>query len=145
MTNPNLIQGLRNWADGFSADRAAVELLIAHESWLTRRDFFDRCVDIVPPEELSDPTRPVTIIDWQETVRALADALPASSSEVAVLRIAVSLGAGEPVNLQDALVGLDATNTAAVATAMVTAAQASDRVTVTLAPRQLPDWLTDQP
>ncbi|QUX27896.1 hypothetical protein KGD83_21835 [Nocardiopsis akebiae] len=144
MTNPNLVQSLRNWADGFAADRAAVELLIAHESWLARRDFLDRCVDIVPSEELSDPTRPVAIIDWEETVRALADALPASSSEVAVLRIAASLGTGEPVDLRDTLVGLDATNTAAVATAMVTAAQASDRVTVTLAPRQLPDWLIDQ-
>lgn len=144
MTN-HLIEGLRNWADGFSADRAAVELLITHESWLTRPDFLSRCVDTIPAEELIDPARPVSIIDWEETVRALADGLPAASSMTGILRIAASLGTGEPVDLRDALVGLDPTNTAAVATAVVTAAQADDRVEITLAPRQLPDWLTSQP
>ncbi|RKS10008.1 hypothetical protein DFP74_5754 [Nocardiopsis sp. Huas11] len=140
MTSP-LIEGLRNWADGFSADRAAVELLITHESWLVRPDFLDRCVTEMPVEELFDPARPIAIIDWDETFRAVVDGLPASSSMVAILRIAVSLGRGEPVDLRDALVGLDATNTAAVATAVVTAAQADTRVHVTLAPRDLPGWL----
>ncbi|MEV2276173.1 hypothetical protein AB0I72_11345 [Nocardiopsis sp. NPDC049922] len=142
---PTLIEGLRAWADGFAADRAAVELLITHGAWLSRADFLTRCVDIVPTEELIDPDTPVAIIDWERVIRYLEGwegGLPASSSEVAVLAVAASIGAGHPVDLRDALLGLDATNTAAVATALVTAAQVEDRVTVDLKPRQLPDWLT---
>lgn len=138
-----LIEGLRNWADGLSADRAAVELLITHESWLARSDFLDRCVTETPVEELFDPARPIATIDWDEAFCALVDGLPASSSMVAILRIAVSLGTGKPVDLRDALVGLDATNAAAVATAVVTAAQAETRVNVSLAPRELPGWLRE--
>lgn len=130
----DLIDGLRNWADGFSADRAAVELLIEHGSWLTRSDFIDQCVDIVPDDELVDPDRPVSIIDWENVFQALTGGLPASDSEVGMLRIAASLGAGHPVNLRYALVGLDARNAAAVVDAVITATQSGDDVLATRSP-----------
>ncbi|MGW8528480.1 MULTISPECIES: hypothetical protein [Nocardiopsidaceae] len=135
---PALIEALRTWASGYCADQAAVDLLITHEAWLHRADF----------HRLMEPTfnvngTPITIIDWGRVSTAVnAGDLPASSSALSVLRIALSLAVGEPVDLGDALTGLDATNTAAVATAVVTAAQA-DRVTVTLAARQLPSWLRE--
>lgn len=139
----DLIDGLRNWADGFSADRAAVELLIEHGSWLTRSDFIDQCVDIVPDDELVDPDRPVSIIDWENVFAALNDGeLPASGSAVGMLRIAASLGAGYPVDLRDALVGLDNTNAAAVVDAVITTTQSGDAVLATRspgAPRQVID------
>ncbi|WP_304452655.1 hypothetical protein [Nocardiopsis sp. YSL2] len=142
MIQTDLTEGLRNWADGFATDRAAVELLITHQSWLTRADFLTTCVELLPTEELFAPDRPIAVIDWETVTGFLTEGgLPAASSDVAILSIAASLGTGHPVDLRDALVGLDATNTAAVATAVVTAAQADSRVTVTLAPRQTPDWL----
>lgn len=130
----DLIDGLRNWADGFSADRAAVELLIEHGSWLTRSDFLDQCVDIVPDDELVDPDRPVSIIDWENVFHALNGSLPASDSEVGMLRIAASLAAGHPVNLRYALVGLDARNAAAVVDAVITATQSGGEVLATRSP-----------
>ncbi|MET9782664.1 hypothetical protein ABZY32_16500 [Nocardiopsis alba] len=129
-----IITGLRAWADGSSTDRAAVELLITHDVWLHRSDFLDLCV-------FDAPAAGLTFIDWEPLDHALERRqLPASGSELAVLGIVASLGCGHPVDLRDALLGLDATNTAAVTTAMVTAAQHTDRVTIELAGRQLPDW-----
>lgn len=140
MTNQNsLYEGLRAWASGFSVDRAAVELLITHEEWLTRRDFQRH----LEPYFDADG-RPLTAIDWDRVRKALdMGAFPASSSAVAVLRIALSLALGTPVDLT-AVVGLDATNTAAVAAALVIAAQHTDRITVTLGPDLPPaTWLKE--
>lgn len=144
MNNANhreLIAELRTWATGFSADRAAVELLITHGQWLRRRDF-QRYLEPV----FDSAGTSMTVIDWDRARKALKrGSLVASSSELAVLRIALSLAVGLPVDLSEALIGLDATNTAAVATAVVTAAQAEDRVRVTLAERQLPVWFKETP
>jgi hypothetical protein len=135
----DLIEGLRRWADGYSADRAAVELLITHNEWLRRPDF----------RRYIEPTfdaygQQLTVIEWDRVRKAVDRGdLVASSSASQVLRIVLSLAVGVPVDLEEALTGLDATNAAAVATALVTAAQATDRVTVTLAPRQLPHWLKE--
>lgn len=132
----DLIEGLRRWADGYSADRAAVELLITHNEWLRRPDF----------RRYIDPTfdangQPLTVIEWDRVRKALKRGdLFASSSALSVLRVALSLTVGLPVDLGEALAGLDATNTAAVITALVTAAQAEDRVSITLTDRQLPHW-----
>lgn len=141
MTNQNkhLIEGLRTWASGFSVDRAAVELLIAHGEWLSRRDF-QRYLE----PYFDAGGRPLTAIHWDRVRAALnKGALPASSSAITVLRIALSLGNGLLVDLSD-VVGLDATNTAAVAAALVTAAQHTDRITVSLAPDTPPTkWLRE--
>ncbi|MEV2278529.1 hypothetical protein AB0I72_23380 [Nocardiopsis sp. NPDC049922] len=141
MTNQTnrLHAGLRRWACGYAADRAAVELLITHHAWLTRLDF---CPFM---QDLTDTSgEPITVIYWDEVRDALnRGRLTGSSSETAILRIALSLTIGDLVDLGQAMSGLDATNTAAVAQALITAAQHTDRVTLSLAPRQLPDWLRE--
>ncbi|MFL1429798.1 MULTISPECIES: hypothetical protein [unclassified Nocardiopsis] len=133
-----LAENLRRWADGDSLDMAAVELLIAHGEWLNRPDFQRHL------EPYFDANgRQATAIYWQQVSGALnRGSLPASSSAVTVLHIALSLTSNVPVDLSE-VVGLDATNTAAVLRALAVATQHTDRITVTLASRQLPGWLTE--
>lgn len=123
--------GLRNWAEGTCADRAAVELLIEHDRWLKRADLL-HCIDLIPETELFDPDRPVAIPDWKRIAAGLVDnEFPASSSEVAILRIALSLANDVPVCLRTALVGLDSTNAAAVVDAVITTTGAGLNVLAT--------------
>lgn len=131
-----LHRSLRAWADGYSPDVAAVDLLISHGTWLQRDDFLRHLL----PGHTGDG-QDITAIDWEGLLEVRAQGLPASSSEVAVLDVALSLAANKPVPLGEVM-GLDATNTAAVATALVRAAQHSDSVTVTLADPNRPPNLT---
>jgi hypothetical protein len=63
--------------------RAAVDLLIEHDFWLRRPDFTRACVHRSGREAW---------IDWQDA-RAFADADPgASTSQLAILDLAVALG-----------------------------------------------------
>jgi hypothetical protein len=105
---------LRAHAAGGLADTAAVELLVAHRTWLARPDF----------------TGPFTHpaghtgarVDWPAAAAALrAGQLPCSGSEADVLAIAASLGAGVPVALRDVLGRLDPVNINAVAAAVTAA------------------------
>ena len=88
MTGPGrqaaLITGLRAWTrDHDPHVRAAVELLIEHDVWLRRADFTRACVRSRGGEAW---------IDWQ-AARAFADTRPgASTSELAILDLAVALG-----------------------------------------------------
>ena len=87
MTGPGqaaLIAGLRAWTRGHDPHvRAAVELLIEHDVWLRRGDFTRACVRSRGGEAW---------IDWQ-AARAFTDAgTAASTSEMAVLDLAVALG-----------------------------------------------------
>lgn len=135
MSRERMNQALRAWAAGHSPDVAAVELLIAHNCWLHRSDFrrYLETGHTADGQEL-------TAIDWEGLLEVRNRGLIASSSEIAVLDIALSLAAGKYVSLADVL-GLDATNTAAVATALVRAAQHCDSVTVTLAdPNRPPNF-----
>jgi hypothetical protein len=78
----NLIAGLRKWArlrDGHV--RGAVELLIGHGYWLGREDFTSECIYRVSGGG--------AVLDWG---KAQAHPWYASSSEVAVLDLAVALG-----------------------------------------------------
>jgi hypothetical protein len=51
-------------------------------------------------------------IDWPAVITALdAGDLPCSGGEARILRLAASLAHGIPVDLRDALTGLDARNT----------------------------------
>ena len=127
MNNPRLHQELRNWAKGYSPDVAAVELLISHDVW-TRREDFHRYLWT----SYDADGRPITAIDWESLSEVRTSGLIGSSSEMAILDIALSLATGKPISLAEVL-GLDATNTAAVASAVVRAAQHTDTVTVTLA------------
>ena len=78
------VHALRRWAANMDAsDRAAVELLAWHEFWLRRRDFTAAAV----------VNRGVHMaVDWA-AARAFAETHPgASTSELAILELAVAIG-----------------------------------------------------
>jgi hypothetical protein len=78
--------GLRAWAKGDRINTAAVELLIEHETWIRRRDFLVAC---------TDSGDGMTRIRWT-AAREFADSAPlCSTTEHAVLRIAVAIGSDE--------------------------------------------------
>lgn len=79
--------GLRAWAEGDWIATAAVELLIGHETWVRRRDFLAAC---------TDSGEGMTRIRWDD-VREFAGSpqVPASTTEIAVLRLAVAIGSDD--------------------------------------------------
>ena len=108
MTRAALSDALRASASGLHASEAAVGLLINHRYWLTRPDFLDELVDTF--DGFTDGT-PMAAICWPEAVAALdRGQLSGSSSENKILRLAASLAEGIPVDLQNAITGLDDTN-----------------------------------
>ena len=90
---------LRAWAHGIYPDEAGVELFIGHASFLRRADFASRFISI--------PGDGLAVIDWPAAIAALDDSLPCSGAENRMLRLAASLADGIPVNLRDALTGID--------------------------------------
>jgi hypothetical protein len=85
--------------------QVAVELLIGHRQWLWRRDFGD--VALSWAGHVFTGERLVTV-DFMAAVEALlAGVLPCSSDERQILLIAASIAEGIPVDLRDALTGLD--------------------------------------
>jgi hypothetical protein len=75
---------LRRWTHDHDPHvRAAVELLIEHETWIRRADFHRACIEKNAREAW---------INWRKA-REFADAGPAAStSEMAVLDLAVAIG-----------------------------------------------------
>jgi hypothetical protein len=124
-TPPLALAGLlRTHAAGLLADTAAVDLLIGHRYWLARPVFTARFIHPVSaagrPGGSTEPTG--AYIDWPGAITALGRGeLSCSGSEADMLRIAASLGAEVPVTLREVLGCLDATNIAAVATAITAA------------------------
>ena len=99
---------------------AAVELLIGHRSWLLRADFV--CAFAETLESMTGGA-PLAFVDWPAAIAALeSGCLPCSSSEGLVLRLAASIAEGIPVDLREAVCGLDATNAVLVARALLYAA-----------------------
>lgn len=87
---------------------AAVELLISHRVWLHRGDFVGGFVCL---DEQSCGAIAFGWVDWSAAISALdAGRLPCSSGEAALLRVAASLAEGVPVDLGDAVSGLDENN-----------------------------------
>lgn len=118
---PNDISAaLRAGAKGLLCVEAAVELLIKQQSWLYRRDFTDHFVDHPPSPDYSPPDdSDIAFVEWTAALDALDTGLLAcSSGEGRLLRIAGSLADGIPLNLRDAITGLDAINTRLVAGAV---------------------------
>ena len=115
---------LRSNAKGLLCAEAAVELLIKQQSWLHRADFVHGFIDTVTatnqqPHRYSD----TAFIDWAGALAALdAGRMQCSSGEGQLLRIAGSLAEGIPVDLRDAITGLDTINTGLVARAIYHAA-----------------------
>ena len=99
---------LRAHAAGLHGAEAAIELLISHRLWLHRNDFVDNYIATGPG--LTNPTS-MAWVAWPTAITALeTGALVCSSSEARMLRIAASLAAGLPLDLGDAITGLDAAN-----------------------------------
>ncbi len=98
---PPLAIQLRAWARGIYPDEAGAEMLIGHAVFLDRADFTSRFISI------PGGGAGLAVIDWQAAIAALDDSLPCSAGENRMLRLAASLAAGIPVNLRDALTGID--------------------------------------
>ncbi|MEU0566391.1 hypothetical protein ABZ297_13465 [Nonomuraea sp. NPDC005983] len=111
MTNPtptDLANAARAWARGSYPMEAAVELLIRHSVWLHRPEFRRYAIDYITATYTRTP---YAVIDWQAAHTALScGRMPCSASEAAVLRIAVSLADGLPVELGPTITELDTAN-----------------------------------
>jgi hypothetical protein len=107
---------LHNHARGIYPSEAAVALVIDHQYWLTRADFLAGFTSTFPG--FTDG-RPMAAVCWPEAVTALdCGQLSGSGSENRILRLAASLADGIPLDLQDAVSGLDDTNLQHVVTAI---------------------------
>lgn len=103
---------LRAHATGLHRAVAAVGLLAGHGIWIPR---------LTQHNVVSTRTIPPggAYIGWDRTLLALADgSLPCPASEASILKIAASIGYGEPIDLGSELTGLDATNTRRVSRAI---------------------------
>lgn len=110
---------LQAHARGLLCTEAAIELLIDHQSWLRRQDFIDTCIEHLTSSERPGSDPDIVFVDWVAALSALnAGHLPSSSGEAQLLRIAASLAGGLPVDLREAVTGLDATNTGYVTEAI---------------------------
>jgi hypothetical protein len=119
VTTDQLHQQLRAHVAGVTSPMAAVELLIVHRTWLHRADFLERFTFTGTDFDNEITT---TGIEWTAAINALDRDLACSGGEARLLRIAASLARGIPVDLRDAVSGLDHVNTALVARAVAEAA-----------------------
>ena len=125
-----LAAALRAGAAGLYCAEAGAELLIRQQSWLSRSDFAPFIV-IAP----AAAGRAVTAaVDWEAAIAALdGGTLPCSSGERRMLLLAASIADGIPVDVGEALTGLDRAGIAAAASAVLHAG-GHRGVTVTLPP-----------
>ena len=105
---------LRAHAAGSLAAMAAAELLIAGR-WAERDDFAGLVTVTAGPG--CGPA--VAVVDWEAAVAP--GGLCLSGGERRMLRVTASLAAGIPVDLRDAVAGLDARNARLVAGAVLAA------------------------
>lgn len=125
-----LDDALRAGAAGLYCAEAGTELLITHRSWLLRGDFGPFIVLAAPRAG----QEPAASVDWEAAVTALdAGMLPCSSGERRVLRLAASIAGGVPVDLGEALTGLDRAGITAAASAVLHAG-GHRGITVTVPP-----------
>ena len=117
MTTDDLTAALRACAAGFYPLEAGVALLISHGTFLRRDDFTTRFID--HGTSISDGTTPMAAIDWEAATTALhSGGLPCSGGERRILQLAASLAVGIPIDLRDAVTGLDYDNTVLLLTAV---------------------------
>ena len=121
MTTDDLTAALRACAAGLYPLEAGTGLLIANGTFLHSEDFTSRFITIAT--SISDGTTPMAAIDWEAAVTALhAGELPSSGGERRVLELSSSLAGGTPVDLRDAVTGLDNGNITRLITAILHAA-----------------------
>jgi len=108
------------WAKGLLCLEAAVELLIGSRSWLFREDFLEIAVEF---GWVVFSGQPMAAAGFVAAAGALeAGALPCSGGEGRVLRIAASIAGGVPVDMREAVTGLDEDNAGLAAAAVLRAA-----------------------
>lgn len=118
MTADDLTTALRACAAGLYPLEAGVALLISNGTFLRRGDFTSRFITV--DTSISDGTTLLAAIDWDAAIAALhAGELPCSSGERRVLNLSSSLAGGIPVDLRDAVTGLDDDNIARLVTALL--------------------------
>ncbi len=99
-----LADAVRAGAAGLYSLEAACDLVIC-AGWL-HRDDFARFVSTVT--SITDDVTELAHIDWQSAISSRdAGLLPRGNGENQILRLAASIAAGIPVDLNDALCGLD--------------------------------------
>jgi hypothetical protein len=114
-SGPGLASAVRAGAAGLYSLEAACELVIS-AGWLHRGDFTRF---ISTGTSLTDGTTEMAHIDWQAVITSRDTGhLPCSSGENRILRLAASIAAGIPVDLNDALSGLDQASISLVARAI---------------------------
>jgi hypothetical protein len=128
MTTLNLRElgdALRAGARGFYPLEAGTSLLVDCGSWLHRPDFTSRFITTGP--SISDSVTLLAATDWEAAVTALhAGELPVSGGERRMLLLAASIAAGTPVDLNDALPGIDRRNASLTVRAVAHAAGLPD-------------------
>lgn len=108
--NADLAAALRAGAEGICALQAGAELLIEQGTFPGRPDFTSRFV--WQAVSVSDGVTAIAGIDWHAAITALdTGGLACSGGERRMLRLAASLAGGIPVDLRDAVTGLDDRNT----------------------------------
>ena len=118
MTTDDLTAALRACAAGLYPLEAGVALLAGNETFLRRDDFTSRF--ITAGTSISDGTTLMAAIDWAAAIASLhTGELPCSGGERRVLKLASSLAGGIPVDLRDAVTGLDEGNIARLVTAIL--------------------------
>jgi len=117
MTTTGLVTALRACATGLYPLEAGVEFLIANGTFLHCSNFTSRFI----LHGTSSGTH-MAAIDWDAAAAALAVGELPCSGERRVLALAASLAAGIPVDLGDAVGGLDDRNTRHLVTAIYHAA-----------------------
>jgi hypothetical protein len=110
-----LPDAVRAGAAGLYSLEAACELIIG-TGWLHRDDF---CCFVSTGTSITDGVTELAHIDWQAAITSRdTGLLPSSSGESRILGLAASIAAGIPVDLNDALTGLDQTRIALVVRAV---------------------------
>jgi len=112
-----LTAALHACAAGLYPLEAGVALLTSNGTFLRRDDFTSRF--ITTGASISDGTTPMAAIGWDAAITALdAGDLPCSGGERRILQLSGSFAAGIPVDLQDAVTGLDDRNIALLVSAI---------------------------
>jgi hypothetical protein len=105
MTDQQLQAALRAGAEGLYALESGTGLLLAHGTWPAREDF--RCF-IHVADSITDPGIELASINWEAAINALdTGEFPSPSGEKRMLRLAASLAGDIPVQLGDAVTGID--------------------------------------
>lgn len=107
LTPAELGQALARAAAGLYAAEAEVRLLLGHGDWPVRLAEAG-LIELDEDADLDPDAVRYAWVQWPAVVVALeAGELAGSSSTVRVLRVAASLGGSVPVDLADAVCGLD--------------------------------------